>query len=118
MRADCMPTKESVGDSLDMTGESAPLEQAEEFAIIEVFGHRRLAGRIIEVERFGAKLLRIDVPKLGDFANGYDTQYYGGASIFSITPCDLASVTRISKPYVPPARLTYDGDDQNDDVGF
>jgi len=94
------------------------IEPAEEFAIVEIFGHRRLAGRVIEVERFGAKLLRIDVPKKGDFVNGYDTQYYGGASIFSITPCDLASVVRITKPTAPAACLTYDGADQDDELAF
>ena len=34
----------------------------EMWAQVEIFGHRRHYGRISEVERFGAKLLRVDVP--------------------------------------------------------
>jgi hypothetical protein len=35
------------------------------WAIVEVFGHRRLAGRVSEVTIAGAKMLRVDVPGLG-----------------------------------------------------
>lgn len=76
-----------------------------EWAIVEIFGHRRHAGRIREEERFGAKMLRIDVPLKGDHAtNGWDTHWYGGASIFSLTLTDEASVLRINKPYDSPSR--------------
>ena len=57
----------------------------EEWAQVEVFGHRQHWGRIAEVERFGAKMLRIDVPT-GD-AGGFESVFYGGAAIFSVTPC-------------------------------
>ena len=33
-----------------------------EWAVLEVFGHRRHAGRIREVEQFGAKMVRVDIP--------------------------------------------------------
>lgn len=90
-------------------------EQEPEFAIVEVFGHRKHAGRIYEVERFGAKMLRVDVPKEGDFAKGFTTLFYGGASIFSMAPCDLATVARVNKPYEPASRLTYDPDNHPGD---
>ena len=42
-----------------------------EWAIVEIFGHRRHAGRTREEERFGAKMLRIDIPVKGAHgANG------------------------------------------------
>lgn len=82
-------------------------ETPDEFAIVEVFGHRKHAGRILEVERFGTKLLRIDIPKDGDFALGFTTHFYGGPSIFSMTPCDLGTVQRANKPYQPASRLTH-----------
>ena len=69
-----------------------------EYAVIEVFGHRRLAGRVTEIEKFGTKLLRIDIPEKGKFEHGFTTQMYVGASLFSVTPCDLATVERINKP--------------------
>ncbi len=48
-----------------MTDEAQPTtvdaEPKFEWAIVEIFGHRRHAGRTIEEERFGAKMLRVDV---------------------------------------------------------
>lgn len=75
-----------------------------EWAVVEVFGHRRHVGRIREEERFGAKLMRIDVPTKGDPAGPWVTHFYGGASIFSLTMTDEASAMRANKPYEPPAR--------------
>lgn len=43
--------------------DTEPVDEPEEYAIVEIFGHRRHAGRIQEVDRFGSKMLRIDVPK-------------------------------------------------------
>ena len=54
-----------------------------EFAIVELMGHRRRAGRIAEVERFGTKLLRIDTPN----ADGETTEFYGGGAIYALRPC-------------------------------
>jgi hypothetical protein len=88
-------------------GEFKP-DDTPEFAVIEIFGHRSHAGRIFEVDRFGTKLLRIDVPKDGKFENGFTSHFYGGASVFSLTPCDLATVERINKPRAAYGRLTYD----------
>jgi|SRR5579883_2022307 len=64
---------------------------AEAWACVEIFGHRRHYGRIAEVERFGTKMLRIDVPSLREApTNGepetFETFFYGGGSIFSLTP--------------------------------
>lgn len=45
-------------------------------------GHVRMAGRVTEEERFGAKMGRIDVPR-GD---GFTTVYFTGGSIYRMTP--------------------------------
>lgn len=82
-------------------------EAPPEYAIVEIMGHRRLAGRVYEVERFGSKLLRIDIPTNGDFANGFTTQFYGGPSLFSFTPTDLATVCKANKPYEAPRLTTW-----------
>lgn len=104
----------------ELASEQPTTEEPEaEYAIVEVFGHRKHAGRIFEVERFGTKLLRVDIPKDGDFALGFNTHFYGGPSIFSMTPCDLATVLRANKPYVPASRLTYsEPDDIEDEQPF
>lgn len=78
--------------------QETPQEPAPEYALVEIFGHRRHCGRILEVERFGTKLLRIDVPTDGDFDKGFVTYQYGGGALFSVTPCDLATVQRVNAP--------------------
>lgn len=93
----------------------APQPEPEpEYAIVEIFGHRKHAGKIQEVERFGAKMLRVDVPEKGDFASGFVSHFYGGGSIFSLTNTDLATVERINKPYVPAGRYSLPAPDHDD----
>lgn len=93
-----------------------------EFAIVELMGHRRRAGRIAEVERFGTKLLRIDIPN----TDGETTEFYGGGSIYALRPCTedvareaarqigdlrpVAPVTYRLPPMAPPEGYEIDGD--------
>lgn len=58
-------------------------ERFDQWAVVEVMGHRRLAGRVTEQRIAGADLLRVDIPVHG---GGFTTQYYGGSSIFCLTP--------------------------------
>lgn len=54
----------------------------ETWAILEQLGHRRLAGRVSEVEMFGVKMGRIDIPQ----ADGkMMTKFFGGGSVYSMT---------------------------------
>jgi len=92
-----------------------------EWAIVEIFGHRRHAGKVSEEERFGAKMLRVDQPKFEvDGSVTWTTHYYGGASIFGITPTDEATVMRAARPYDAPHRyITAPRDaDVGDDDAF
>jgi hypothetical protein len=97
-----------------------------EWMLVEIMGHRTHWGRARQEERFGAKMLRIDVPNKGDAAtHGWSTHYYGGASIFSFTLTDEATVMVRNKPYEPPSRLRLpapgiadDVDDGSDDFSF
>ena len=57
-------------------------ETFDQWAILELMGHVRIAGRVTEEEHFGAKLGRIDIPN-GD---GFTTQYFTGGSIYRLTP--------------------------------
>jgi hypothetical protein len=78
-----------------------------DWGIVEIFGHRKHVGRVREEERFGAKMLRIDIPLKGDPAtHGWQTHYYGGSSIFSFSLTDEASALRANKPYEAPARFS------------
>ncbi len=91
-----------------MNDETKPNNDGWEWAIVEIFGHRTHAGRTREEERFGTKMLRVDVPVRGDAsAHGWTTHYYGGAAIFSFTLTDEDSVIRANKPYEPASRISY-----------
>lgn len=69
----------------------------EEWAVVELMGHVRIAGRLTEEERFGTKLGRIDIPR----GEGFVTQYFGGASVYRVTPVSeeaARAVARRSQP--------------------
>jgi hypothetical protein len=67
------------------------------WAILELMGHVRLAGRVSEEAHFGTALGRIDIPN-GDT---FTTQYFGGSSIYRLTPTteEIArSVAAVNQP--------------------
>jgi hypothetical protein len=60
------------------------------FAIVELFGHARIAGRVSEQVIAGAGMLRVDVPELPatkyyPVQPGF-TRLFGPGAIYSITP--------------------------------
>lgn len=116
-----------------MTTEMTPAtdggeDEGFDWAIVEVFGHRRHAGRTREEERFGAKMLRIDIPTVelrddgagvrGAAITGWTTLFYAGAAIFSLTPTDKATALRANRPHEPAGRLTYREADSDVDEEF
>ena len=55
----------------------------EEWAVLELMGHRRLAGKITDAVIGGGAFIRIDIPtKDGNKA----TQFYSPGSVYCITP--------------------------------
>lgn len=67
--------------------------------LVEIFGHREHAGRCLEVEQVGVKMLRIDEPSL-PFGSAdpeelrWETHFYPGAAIFSIRQTTEEAVMR------------------------
>lgn len=55
------------------------------WVILELMGHRRLAGHLIEQEIAGASFLRLDIPS-GDGGGTTATQYYAPQAVYAITP--------------------------------
>lgn len=58
-----------------------------EYAIVELLGHRTLVGRIVEVERFGSKLLQIEPIFAGRLL---EPVYHHGSALYGLTPCTAA----------------------------
>lgn len=52
-----------------------------EWCIVELMGHRRLAGWVTEQNVFGATMMRIDIP-----GESMVTQLYNSAAIYAVTP--------------------------------
>ena len=55
-----------------------------DYAIVELFGHTTLIGRIQEVERFGTKMLALEPLFRSELL---PPVLHGGASIYRLTPC-------------------------------
>lgn len=70
----------------------------EEWCILELMGHRRLAGKISEATIGGGAFLRIDMP-MKDGSNS--TQFYSPASIYCITPTTKEIAEKLSVEYQP-----------------
>ncbi len=56
-------------------------ERFDQWAILELMGHRRLAGRVSEAQIAGAPFLRLDVP-----CDPPTTQFYAPGAVYAITP--------------------------------
>lgn len=73
-----------VKEASDMAEQPTEEQQAfEMWAVVELLGHRRLAGRLTEQQVAGQVLLRVDVPALD---GSMTTQLYGGQAIYCLTP--------------------------------
>ena len=68
-------------------------ERFECWAILELMGHRRVAGQVREAEIGGGSLIRIDIPD----GEGWKTQIYAPAAIYCITPVSEEIAREIAK---------------------
>jgi hypothetical protein len=69
-----------------------------EWVILELMGHRRLAGYLTEQEIAGEGFLRLDVPKDdGTLLERVATQFYRPAAVYCITPCSEATARLVAK---------------------
>lgn len=75
-----------------MSGSAEPYEG---WAVVEMLGHRRLGGRVSQVEMYGTALLRVDVP--GEDGEIVATQLVGGQSIYALTPCSEEAARAVAR---------------------
>ena len=66
----------------------------EEWAILELMGHRKLAGKVSESTIGGAPFIRIDIP-------GSATQFYNPSAVYCITPTTEDLATAFAKTNTP-----------------
>jgi hypothetical protein len=70
----------------------------EGWAIVELMGHRRLAGHVSEQDIAGTAFLRLDVPaRAGDGI----TQFYSAAAVYCITPTTEDIARKIGERSAP-----------------
>lgn len=72
----------------------------EAFAIVELMGHQKIAGKVSEQVIAGSALLRVDVPK----TSGHDpyTKLYGVGAIYCMTITDEATAQAAAESFDQP----------------
>lgn len=103
-------------------------EAKEMWALVELFGHNRIAGKVTEAEIGGGSLIRVDVPAVKD--REPLTKYYNVKAIYALTPVDEATCLEMAKSIDPAPVSSYQLDreierrkrigsgDQDDDPDF
>ncbi|MBP6783499.1 MAG: hypothetical protein KA152_06885 [Verrucomicrobiales bacterium] len=84
----------------------SPEEEEETWAIVELMGRSRVAGRISRDTQFGTGLLMLDVP----YCQGFIRQFLGSeGAIFRITICDeeIARATQEARRLEPDIGLSF-----------
>lgn len=107
---------------------SEKTDQTAVWAVVELMGHVKMAGRLTEEEKFGAKMGRLDIPRTPDpnckacggwghidksdvgegqlahpcgMCGGYVTQFFGGGSVYRITVVSEAVARHVAKGNTP-----------------
>lgn len=65
-------------------------EAYEGWAIVEQMGFRRTVARVQEIEMYGAKMLRLDIPVGNALDGDFQTRFAGGPSLYQVTPISEA----------------------------
>lgn len=86
---------------IDPEEEEKRIAEEERWVLLELMGHRRLAGKLTEETIGGASFLRIDVP---DGA----TQFYSPAAVYAITPITEDVARRFAQRNRPTPIQTYE----------
>lgn len=71
----------------------------DQWALVELMGHQRIAGRVTEAEIGGCKFVRVDVPERVDAPAL--TKYLGPSSIYAITPVDEQTARALAARCAP-----------------
>jgi hypothetical protein len=81
-------------------------EAFDSWALVELMGHQRIAGRVTEAEIGGCKFVRVDVPETKDRPGM--TKFLGPSSIYAITPMSEETARAVSSRIDPAPIQAYD----------
>ena len=77
----------------------------DQWAIVELMGHVRMAGRVTEVQQFGVTMGRIDIPDTSAEAAPAAVArsvLFSGASIYRVTYCTEEAARKVAAYEVAP----------------
>jgi len=82
-------------------------------AIVELFGHQQIAGKITEESIGDSTFIRVDVPPTELFKNGY-TKFFHPNAIYAITPVSGNVLNDVLKhdDYEPVKRIRFNNEDE------
>lgn len=72
-----------------------------EWALLELMGHRRFAGLVQDVEVFGRRLVRLDIPSEPPV-----TQFYGADAVYCVTPVGEETARAFAKNAIRPQPIS------------
>lgn len=97
--AEVVPGRRGEREDLTMDGQDRTEGTFDEWAIVELLGHRRLAGRVREVQIAGAGFLRLDIPECGGYAA--QTQFVAPGSVYALHPTTQTIATAAAANFRP-----------------
>jgi hypothetical protein len=84
----------------------------ENFCIIELFGHQRIAGRVTEQVIAGQGFIRVDVPETKRHPKAF-TRLFGPNAIYSITPVSAEIAQQAAEAiWIEPVTVYFDASHQ------
>lgn len=89
-----------IREKLDQGSAAAENPRFEQWCLVELFGHSRIAGLVTEASIGGCALLRVDVPSEDGEGVRY-TKYFGNGAIYAMTVTDKAVAVRIANNLHP-----------------
>ena len=76
---------------------SAETSSFDQWCLVELFGHQRIAGRVTEQTIGGCAFVRVDVPAVDEIP--YYTKLYGNGAIYAMTPVTEEIARAAAKTY-------------------
>lgn len=83
-----------------------PNEQIQQFAVVEMMGHRKIAGAIKQSELAPGALIRVDV--FGSDGHVERTEHIGTSAIYDITICSEQTAKAAAIAHCPEPSFAFD----------